>query len=153
MRILYFAYGSNMSADVMDRICAGHRFLGVAELAGYRLAFTRRSIRTASGVADIVPAAGFSVWGALYEVDGSCLAAIDEKEGNGWAYLRRRLRVRLRGDTDELDAHAYAVIAPEQAEIRPAPTYLQGLLEAARERGLPEDYTADLATHCADLAP
>jgi gamma-glutamylcyclotransferase len=152
VRVLYFAYGSNMADGVMDRLCPGHRFLGAAELADHRLAFTRRSIKTDSGVADIVRADGQSVWGALYELDATQLAAIDEKEGNGWAYRRRRVAVRLAGDGRELRAHAYSVIEPETAEICPSVKYLQGLLDAARERGLPEQYVAGLAGRWATLA-
>lgn len=153
VQILYFAYGSNMAEGVMDRLCRGHRFLATAELPGHRLLFTRRSIKTAGGVADIVPAHAHSVWGALYALDATQLAAIDEKEGNGWAYRRLQVRVRLAADERELDAHAYAVIAPEEVEIRPSPQYLQGLLDGARERGLPKGYVAELAARCMTLAP
>jgi len=121
-------------------------------LQAIALAFTRRSIRTASGVADIVATPGQSVWGVLYELDKIELKAIDEKEGNGWAYQRRPVRIRPATDVREQDAHAYAVIAPEEVEVRPSAQYLQGLLEAARERGLPEDYIAALAARCAVLA-
>jgi gamma-glutamylcyclotransferase len=152
VRVRYFAYGSNMAGKVMDRLCPGHRLLGAAELADHRLAFTRRSIKTDSGVADIVRADGQSVWGALYELDATQLAAIDEKEGNGWAYRRRQVGVRLAIDGRELHAHAYSVIAPENAEIRPSAKYLQGLLDAARERGLPERYVGELAGRWATLA-
>jgi gamma-glutamylcyclotransferase len=152
VRVLYFAYGSNMAEGVMDRLCPGHGFLGAAELADHRLAFTRRSIRTDSGVADIVRADGHSVWGALYELDATQLAAIDEKEGNGWAYRRRKLAVRVAGDGRELPALAYSVIAPENAEICPSAKYLRALLHAARERELPEQYVAGLAARWATLA-
>jgi gamma-glutamylcyclotransferase (GGCT)/AIG2-like uncharacterized protein YtfP len=153
MCIRYFAYGSNMSADVMDRLCPGHRFLGAAQLPGHRLAFTRRSIRTGTGVADAVPAEGHALWGALYEVDAAGLAALDEKEGNGWAYQRKQVRVRLGPEERELDAYAYAVIAPQPEEIGPARRYLLGLLDAGRERGLPEDYVAELAARAPDVRP
>ena len=153
MQVLYFAYASNMAEGVMTRLCPGHCLLGAAELPGHRLAFTRRSIRTASGVADIVRAPGQSAWGALYELDAADLAAIDEKEGNGWAYRRRHVGVRLAAHEHEQQAHAYAVIAPQEIEIRPSPEYLRGLLYAAGERGLPEDYVAELAVRCSALAP
>jgi gamma-glutamyl AIG2-like cyclotransferase len=67
----YFAYGSNMAESVMAAHCSGHRYLGPADLPEHRLAFTRRSVRTLTGVADIVRADGQSVWGALYELDES----------------------------------------------------------------------------------
>src|SRR6202020_2257009 len=119
--VLYFAYGSNMDAALMQRICPGHRVLGVAELRDHRLAFTRRSKRTGTGVADILAAPGESVWGVLYELEDSQLAAIDEKEGNGWAYERKLLDVTLHdGGGAEHEAHAYAVIVREDVHGPPS---------------------------------
>ncbi len=143
---LYFAYGSNMDAALMRRTCPGHRLLGIAELRDHRLAFTRRSLRTGSGVADIVAAAGESVWGVLYELDDEHVAAIDRKEGAGWAYERRPVRVHVhaRAEASEHEAHAYAVIAPDAAHVRPSEAYLEGLLAAATARGLPDEYVATL---------
>ena len=100
----YFAYGRNMGTHAMELACPGHRFLGAAELREHRLAFTRRSLRTGTGVADILAAPGESVWGALYELDDAHLAAIDEKEGNGWAYERRAVRVFADGASGAEDA-------------------------------------------------
>lgn len=140
----YFAYGHNMGAQAMERACPGHRFLGAAQLPDHRLAFTRRSLRTGTGVADILAAPGQSVWGALYELDDEHLAAIDEKEGNGWAYERRSVRVRAADG--EFEAFAYAVIARDAEHVQPSREYLQALLDGARERGLPEDYVATLGT-------
>ncbi len=139
----YFAYGRNMGAAAMELACPGHRFLGAAELPNHRLAFTRRSLRTGTGVADVLAASGASVWGALYALDQAHLAAIDEKEGNGWAYERRAVRV-VAGE-GELEAFAYAVIAPDAEHLQPSREYLQALLDGARERDLPGDYVAALA--------
>jgi gamma-glutamylcyclotransferase (GGCT)/AIG2-like uncharacterized protein YtfP len=143
--VRYFAYASNMAERVMNELCPGHRCLGAAELPEYRLAFTRRSIRTNTGVADVVHAPGHSVWGVLYELDEAMLAAIDAKEGNGWAYQRREVRVRADAAGPLLEAQTYAVIAPEEVEVAPSLEYLQGVLDAAELRGLPEDYVAALA--------
>lgn len=134
-----------MAAETMARVCPGHRFVAAAELRGHRLAFTRRSVRTGTGVADIVAAAGHSVWGVLYELDAPMLAALDEKEGNGWAYERRRVKVHAAGEDRAHDALAYGVIARESDEVRPSQEYLHALLRAARERALPESYVAALA--------
>jgi gamma-glutamylcyclotransferase (GGCT)/AIG2-like uncharacterized protein YtfP len=142
--ILYFAYASNMDAALMQRICPGHRVLGVAELREHRLAFTRRSKRTGTGVADIVAAPGESVWGVLYELDDSQLTAIDEKEGNDWAYERRQLDVRLHDDSAEHVAHAYTVIVRDDEHVAPSAEYLDLIRDAARSRGLPADYLARL---------
>jgi gamma-glutamylcyclotransferase (GGCT)/AIG2-like uncharacterized protein YtfP len=148
---MYFAYGRNMGSAAMELACPGHRFLGTAELRGHRLAFTRRSVRTGTGVADIVAGAGESVWGALYELDAARLAALDEKEGAGWAYERRAVRVLPAGSGGErsaaereVEAFAYAVIARDGEHVAPSPEYVEALLDGARERGLPAAYVAAL---------
>ena len=142
-RLPYFAYGRNMGAQAMQRACPGHRFLGPAQLGDHRLAFTRRSLRTGTGVADVVAAPGQRVWGALYELLGDAeLAALDQKEGNGWAYERREVRVLLAGEQHE--AFLYAVIAPHAPHVAPSPEYVGALLDGGRERGLPAAYLAAL---------
>jgi gamma-glutamylcyclotransferase (GGCT)/AIG2-like uncharacterized protein YtfP len=134
-----------MGASAMELACPGHRFLGRAELRDHRLAFTRRSQRTGTGVADALAARGASVWGALYELDEAHLAALDEKEGNGWAYERKLVRVSGDDGRNAHDAFAYVVIAPEPDQVPPSAEYLQALLDGARERGLPDAYVATLA--------
>jgi gamma-glutamylcyclotransferase (GGCT)/AIG2-like uncharacterized protein YtfP len=141
----YFAYGSNMAESVMAAHCPGHRYIGPADLPGHRLAFTRRSVRTLTGVADIVRADGQSVWGALYELDESDLLAIDRKEGNGSNYERMPVRVRPGGREPYSDALTYAVIDPLDTEVQPSPEYLDGLVKAADARGLPVAYRRALA--------
>lgn len=65
MAMEYFAYGSNMDEEVMQACCPAHRFFGAARLDDHRLAFTRRSVRTETGVAYVVPDTGQAVWGVL----------------------------------------------------------------------------------------
>jgi gamma-glutamylcyclotransferase len=132
---LLFAYGSNMAGSEMEAWCPRHRYLGPARLDGFRVEFRRRSIRWAGGAADIVPAAGESVWGALYEVPEGELDRLDRKEGEGFAYRRRAVEVEHRGEPRA--AVAYEVIDKEPDEVEPTPEYLELLRAAARERGLP----------------
>ncbi len=93
----------------------------------------------------MVHAPGHSVWGVLYELDEEMLAEIDAKEGNGWAYQRRDVRVRSDAAGPLLDAQTYAVITPEEVEVAPSLEYLRGVLDAAELRALPKDYVAALA--------
>lgn len=139
----YFAYGSNMSAAVISAVSPAHRFLGAAQLRGHRLAFTRRSIRTGSGVADMVADPVAEIWGALYELPGSELAGLDRKEGVGFAYERRAVLVHTAEGRPQ-EAFAYAVASREPLEISPSPDYLGAILTAASERGLPEAYLRSL---------
>jgi gamma-glutamylcyclotransferase len=139
----YFAYGSNMAGPVMQAACAEHCFLGPARLPGYRFAFMRRSVRTGTGVADILPDPEGSVWGALYELEHERMGALDVKETLGSAYEHLEVVV-LTGDGAAHGAMAYSVIAKEPVEVRPSLAYVQGLVQGARERSLPADYLAAL---------
>ena len=132
-----------MSAAVMLAVSPGHRFLGAARLESHRLAFTRRSIRSGSGVADILADPSEEVWGTLYEIPDEELEALDRKEGVGFAYTRTDVRVHPPAG-EAIDALAYAVVAKASAEIPPSPDYLQGILTAAVERSLPEHYLRSL---------
>jgi len=152
MRALYFAYGSNMDEGEIREHCPSSRYLGAACLESHRLAFKRRSIRTASGVADVLPAPGQEVWGALYELDERDLDALDAKEGRGWAYAREHKRVVLSSERSEHEVIVYTVISKEPAEVAPSRRYLNRLIAAAEHRGLPEAYVATLAQAGARLA-
>lgn len=144
MAVSYFAYGSNMAPNVIVTLCPGSRFLGAACLADYRLAFTRRSRKTGTGVADIVQAPGQTVWGVLYEIRDDELAAIDRKEGYDWAYTRIVLPVRLRVGGPERTAVIYTVRSKDPTEIPPSRQYLDRIIAAARRRGLPGTYIQQL---------
>jgi gamma-glutamylcyclotransferase len=140
---LYFAYGSNMSPAVMADWCPDHSCLGPARLADHRLAFLRRSIRWQAGAADVVPAPGEEVWGVLYELGPAGLDLLDEKEGGGWAYLRREVEVEL-PDGSRRAAVTYVVAEKEPREVPPRADYVALLVDAARQRGLPGHYVKAL---------
>jgi gamma-glutamylcyclotransferase (GGCT)/AIG2-like uncharacterized protein YtfP len=144
MRALYFAYGSNMDEGEIRDHCPSCHYLGPARLEAHRLAFTRRSIRSGTGVADVLPAPGHEVWGTLYELDEKDLDALDRKEGCGWAYARERKHVRLSTDGSEHGAFTYVVVSKEPTEIPPSREYLIRLLAAAEHRALPAPYLAKL---------
>jgi hypothetical protein len=117
-------------------------FLGVAVLHGFELAVTRRSIRWGGGVVDVVPAPGGQVWGAAYDAPDAALAALDRKEGAGFAYRRRDVEIDLKGE--RRPAVAYEVIDKDLAAPPATPEYMSLVLRGARERGLPADWLATL---------
>ena len=147
MAVKYFAYGSNMADAVMTENCPPHRFLGVARLPDHRVMFNRRSVRTGTGVADVMPAGGESVWGVLYEVDEAGLASLDRKEGYDRAYRREPLAVELASDGSRQLAMTYSVREKEPVEVQPSESYLESILSAADERGLPAAYVEALREH------
>jgi gamma-glutamylcyclotransferase len=139
----YFAYGSNMSVGSMRSVCAAAQFIGPARLSEYRIAFSRRSIVSGTGVADIVAEAGAEVWGALYAVGTGDLEQLDRKEGRGFAYERIEVPVSLL-DHATRPAIAYSVITKEPGEVCPSAEYMRLLIAGASERGLPEGYVSAL---------
>lgn len=139
----YFAYGSNLASRIIGQWCPQAHFLGPARLEGFRLAFLRRSARWKAGAADVVPAPGEAVWGALYAVSPADLDALDRKEfvaDSG--YRRRPVVVDL--DGREVPAATYEVVDKACDELTPKAEYLALMLEGAGERGLPEPWLAQL---------
>jgi len=138
--VLFFAYGSNMAAEEMAAFAPEARFVGPARLPGFRLELRRRSIRWGGGAADVVEREGGEVWGVVYELPD--VALLDGKEGAGFAYRRREVRVEL--DGEPLPALAYEVIDKEPEEVAPTEEYATLILRAARERRLPAPWLREL---------
>jgi gamma-glutamylcyclotransferase len=140
----YFAYGSNLAAHVMEQWCPGAAYLGPARLDGFRLAFLRDSTRWKAGAADVIPAAGHAVWGAVYAVGVEDLDALDRKEFVADSGYRRR-DVVVHHDGAEVAAATYEVVDKARDELTPSAEYLALMLEGARERGLPDAWLEHLA--------
>lgn len=147
---LYFAYGSNLRAAQMRRLCPGHEYLGPARLAGHRLAFTLPDREWQGGVADAVPSPGNEIRGALYRLPQADLAPLDAYEGFDPAgpvgandYVRRAVAVTTEKESREVEAWCYFVRAP-RGHVPPSEHYRAALIEGAIERGLPADYVATM---------
>jgi len=136
-RVLYFAYGSLLDPRRLRRHCPGAAVAGRARLPDHQLAFTRYARSERGGVADIVPQPGATVWGVLYDLDASCLAALDDYEGAPRAYRRESVRVV---DDEGLEREAIAYVANRTGEFAPSRQYLALIARGGREHGLPEDY-------------
>lgn len=140
MPVRYFAYGTNMAEQVIREWCPTARYVGPAVLPDHQLDFTRRSVKTGTGVADVVPANGSAVWGALYEIEDQELASLDRKEGRGWAYKRAAVDVCVSNGREVTSAFTYRVVSPSGEPVPPSAVYLKSLIAAAEERVLPADY-------------
>lgn len=134
----YFAYGSNMNEDVITSVTPSAKKVGIARLADFRLAFTRRSTRWKAGVADVLSFPGLSVYGIIYSIHRKELALLDRKEGAPKAYERISVSVRLNRTMTEV--MTYSVTCPEPVEIAPHPDYLAQMSQAAADNELPGSY-------------
>ena len=144
---LYFGYGSNLDIDRLHENCPSARLVLPARLADHRLAFTRKSeLKWHGGVADILPAPGDEVWGAVWAIDGEHSRALDEQEGlfrDPPGYERYPVTVTTEGG-DEITCRCYRVVAPDPQGFAPSPAYKATLLRGAHALALPAHYIAAL---------
>jgi gamma-glutamylcyclotransferase len=83
--VFYFAYGSNLSHAQMKVRCRSSQFLTTGKVYDYKLIFSGFSPRWNSSVANIIPAKGQFVIGAIYSLAEIDLRKLDELEGSqGW---------------------------------------------------------------------
>jgi hypothetical protein len=98
----YFAYGSNMNEEQMQKRCPNAKPIGKAILKDHKIAFTRESNKWKCAVADILVSPGDNVWGVLYSITEEDLSNLDKHEGVAVnAYKRIELQVELYRISDQ----------------------------------------------------
>src|SRR5260221_4947716 len=148
----YFAYGSNLDLLQMQLRCPEAQFVSTAKLDGYRICFPRRSYIRDCAVISIEPAIGEAVWGALYELDGTDIQRLDEREGfdrkrDRSLNQRNRITVRVESaDERAVVAEVYVAVPTENPGV-PSTHYVGYLVAAAAECGLPKQHLVKLAAH------
>ncbi len=142
--VWYFAYGSNMN----ERLFRERRHMTpVKTLSGrlnnYRLCFTVAGGRRpgVSAPANIVKDPDSTVHGVLYLLPLRKFVRLDASEGRQYAYLWTEAEAET-GTPVSVVTFKAAEGAPEG---RPSEPYMNIIREAARQRGLPEDYVSFLA--------
>jgi len=137
----YFAYGSNLCQEALEKELGDQvAVLGPATLRNHRLAFTRASTNRNGGVADILPARGFTVRGVLYRLSESSWSALDAKEGTEKAAYRRVSVSLERPDGTTVEAIAYEVVDRSPTELTPSADYIDLLVRGARSHALEPHY-------------
>ena len=152
----YFAYGSNLDLLQMQLRCPGAGFVSTAKLDGYRICFPRKSFIRNCAVVSIEPAVGEFVWGALYELDGTDIQHLDEREGfdkrrDRNLNQRNRITVRVEGSDERPVVAEVYVAVPTKEPGLPSPQYVGYLVAAAAEVGLPKSHLVALAAHMPEL--
>ena len=144
----YFAYGSNLNWPQMQRRCPSSRFICAARLPGYQFGITRHSRLRDCGTANIFPATGKEVWGAVYDVSDGDLMVMDGFEDG---YRRQILSVDPIGsDRPPLDVLVYVAEVEKQVPL-PSAEYKRLILQGAIHWQLPASYLAML--EAIDAAP
>ncbi|ACL56869.1 gamma-glutamylcyclotransferase family protein [Methylobacterium nodulans] len=131
---LYFAYGSNMDRAAMARRCPASTVRGIARLHRHRFVIMRE------GYASVVRDPGATVWGLVWDLALADVPSLDRYEGvASGLYLKAQQPVVTDGGV----RRALVYLGRSQGGV-PRPGYLQGVIAAAREAGLPEAYLRSL---------
>ena len=138
MKILYFAYGSNMSSVRLCSRVTSPELIGSAFLKDVRMLFNKCS-KDGSGKANLEESLGDVTWGALYEIDVQDLDRLDKAESG---YDRVTIQV-VKPDGNVVNAVTYV-----STNLTDDPSayewYKDFILSGAKEGGLPKDYIAYL---------
>jgi gamma-glutamylcyclotransferase (GGCT)/AIG2-like uncharacterized protein YtfP len=139
--LYYFAYGSNMNWEQMQRRCPSTRFVCVASLKDYRFAIARHSRLRKCGTANISANTGSEVWGIVYDVSDQDLIILDSFEDG---YRREKLFVLASNDSQSsLEVLVYIAEKEDNVPL-PNPEYKRLIVDGARHWNIPESYCSML---------
>ena len=130
----YFAYGSNMDAAAMRARCPKSKPIGRARLARHRFALM------ADGHATVVRDPASETHGVLYDLALSDVPALDRYEDISRGLYAKATQPVLRADGSPARALVYIGAAPPAAGPPKKPSYLEGVIAAARAAELPAPY-------------
>ncbi|MBC8203978.1 MAG: gamma-glutamylcyclotransferase [FCB group bacterium] len=135
---LYFAYGANLNLDGMAYRCPGFKPIGPALLPNYRFAF--------KGVADVEPALGESVYGAIYLLTPAHMQALDRFEGFPNLYIKKQAVVRVLDNINPKHFTMATIYIMRNGDrcAEPSWQYLDIILNGCRQWNLPEDYQDEI---------
>lgn len=152
--VQYFAYGSNMLRERLQRRCPSASLLGPAILPGYGVTFTKIG-RDGSGKATLTPGsigrdpAHPGAYGVVFSLCPDDMTALDRIEGRGQGYQRlERVGVLLGGGPASCDVTTY-IAEPDHIDLalQPFDWYLSLVLAGAVENLLPPEYCDWLSAH------
>jgi len=114
--------------------------IGVARLAGYRLAFHKIG-SDGSGKCDIPESQDSAVFGRVYKIKVADFALLDRFEGVGSGYRRDRIEVFF--NDDQVSMYSYFATKTD-ANMIPFSWYRHHVLEGALSTGLPSQYISQI---------
>ncbi|TVQ42350.1 MAG: gamma-glutamylcyclotransferase [Gloeocapsa sp. DLM2.Bin57] len=154
MTFYYFAYGSCMCHIDLTRTMGEDMYkylVGTAILTGYRLRFSRFSVKRQCGVLDIIPDHQQLVEGVLYNLPQRFSVELDKREAVFQQGYRREI---IRVNSQEKIYHnvrTYVVVNKLNQEIAPNQNYSDTVIRGAISAGLSQTYCQRLSAHMAQL--
>ena len=134
--MLHFAYGSNMHRAVMRKHAPEAVALGVARLRDYRF------IVTTDGYASVAPQLRGCVHGLLWRLTARDRVTLDRWENIAAGLYRAEMLLVIAAGKRR---RALVYVARARPRGVPRAGYMEIVMAAAREGGLPADYVASLA--------
>ena len=142
-RILYFAYGSNMSTARLRERMPSCNPLGIATFPGHALRFHKRSIDKSGKCNAFASGNDISVIGVLFSFDPAERAKLDKAEGVGSGY--EHAMVTVIDNTGRRRKVLTYLASPDYIDdsLKPYDWYKDVVLAGGREHGLPLVYIAE----------
>lgn len=142
LKNFYFAYGSNLKDAECRSTAREAQAYGVAFLPGFRLSFTKHSVKRQGDAANIRRDATSMVWGYVYRVTDEDRQKLNKREGG---YEETPATVYLlapNSEDDPTSLTAFTFAAPEDCPqlCGPPAGYLDIIIQGAEERKLPPEY-------------
>ena len=140
---LHFAYGANMSRDIMRRYAPN------AEPHGPALLRDHRFLISTDGYASVSAAPGQTVHGVVWRLTARDRVSLDAWENTAAGLYRAEcMTVQVAGRTASVlvtaSASALVYVARSDAVGRPRPGYMELVVAAAQEWDLPAAYRRSL---------
>ena len=139
----YFAYGSNMVVSQMAERCPGAKLSGIARLENHMFLINER------GVATIVPKQGSNVYGLIWDITEECKEALDKWEGVSKGHYYENYVLVDSQEGEKIRCLAYIATNSKPGVSRPG--YIEKIVAAAEEQGLPGAYVEYLRGYCLNI--
>ncbi|NIX77796.1 gamma-glutamylcyclotransferase [Microvirga terricola] len=132
---LYFAYGSNMDKAAMAKRCPASKPVGLARLMRHRF------IIFEGGYASVMRDLQRAVWGMVWDLALGDVPALDRYESLSTGLYTKVVQPVV---TEQGPRRAIVYIGRSAKPGPPKPGYMEGVVAAAEEAGLPKDYVQGL---------
>jgi hypothetical protein len=132
---LYFAYGSNMDQAAMLARCPASKPVGIGRLMRHRFMIFDE------GYATVIRDPQRAVWGMVWDLALADVPALDRYESLSTGLYTKVVQPIV---TAQGPRRAILYVGRSAKPGKPLPGYMEGVVEAARHAGLPEDYIRSL---------
>ena len=147
-----FAYGSNMLIKKLRSRCPSAEKIGVCKIKKHNLKFHKVSKKDHSGKCDCeyTESETAEVYGVLFRIPKSEQTKLDEFEGLGKGYAKKKIGVTTIEEGKDTAVMYCATDEAKDPNKKPYVWYLNQVIEGAKENCLPDDYIAKISKVAAD---